>query len=216
MDPYPEHLNRSLGPALSVWFLFLSDCGNGLGENWIKCLDWSFPVSLPACANSTGSGWPWKDLPVDQWAVQPRDTGECTAGAEQEARVCAWPRPYAVALIWHHRSTPSGGSGSLCLCSVVQHQQVAELVHPWGGSGKELVGSLISIAWEYDLCWIMWWGERVKVWMHSCDSVSNWLWPSSALAWTAWWLPCNLKVVLGESRLLSSVAALPCQARALV
>lgn len=209
MDPYPEHLNRPLDPALSVGFLFLSDCGNSLGENWIKCLDWSFPLSLPACANSTGSGWPWKDLPMDQWAVQPRDTGECSAGAEQEARVCAWPCPNAVALIWHDCSTPAGGLGYLRLYSVVQHQHVAELMHPWGGSGKELVGSLITIAWEYDLCWIMWWVEQVKVWMHFCGS-------DPAVPWAAWWLPCNLKVMLGESRLLSAITALPCQARAVV
>lgn len=162
---------------------------------------------LPACANSTGSGWPWKDLPVDQWAVQPRDTGECTAGAEQEARVRAWPRPNAVALVWHHRSTPSGASG--CSISMVQG------LCPSGGSGEELVGSLTAITWEYYLCWIVWQGSR---WRFECTPVAPCQIASDpALPLSGQHGGCHVTwKLLGESRLLSAVTALPCQASALV
>lgn len=59
-------------------------------------------------------------------------------------------------------------------------------------------------------------GAKIKVWLYLCDPLSNWFWHNSATSFGAWCLPCNLRVVLSESRLKSHGTTVPCWVSALV
>lgn len=91
----------------------------------------TFSQLLSGCNHSTGTSGQRKDLPVDQWAVQSRDQGECPPGAQQEEGVCTGPGSHAVALL-RHNSSPAAGESGQCFPQVTQwsHRVVLMQYYP--------------------------------------------------------------------------------------
>ncbi len=103
------------------------------------CTGPAFSLLLSGCNHSAGTSGQRKDLPVDQWAVQSRDQGECPPRAQQEEGVCTWPGSHALALLWHH-SGPAAGELMQCVPQVLGYM--------WWSHGKVASEAL----WHF-CCW---------------------------------------------------------------